>query len=162
VKLEALRSTPRQEAGESPDRFNFLGLEVELWRIGDSPPAPKFNVVSKPNDWTRCVAYAASRVELTPSKRLQLSFWTDFRAYVELRRSSGTHRRGNPARRTLLPRSMSGGPRPSTTRHRGRNSMNGYSSDSRILTGYFETECDGLSSRLRAAHSGSSAACPLF
>src|SRR5262245_40043571 len=32
------------------DRFRFFGLEVELWRIGDSPAAPKFNVVSKPND----------------------------------------------------------------------------------------------------------------
>jgi hypothetical protein len=33
------------------ERFNFFGLEVELWRIGDSPPAPKFNVVCKPNNW---------------------------------------------------------------------------------------------------------------
>ena len=33
--------------------FRFFGLEVELWRIGDSPPAPKFNIVSKPNDWSQ-------------------------------------------------------------------------------------------------------------
>src|SRR6266851_7290979 len=26
------------------DRFNFFGLEVELWRIEDSPIAPKFNM----------------------------------------------------------------------------------------------------------------------
>ena len=32
--------------------FSFFGLEIELWRIGDSPMAPKFNVVSHPNDWT--------------------------------------------------------------------------------------------------------------
>lgn len=32
------------------DTFNFFGLEVELWKIGDSSPAPKFNVVSQPND----------------------------------------------------------------------------------------------------------------
>ena len=25
------------------ERFHFFGLEVELWRIGDSEPAPKFN-----------------------------------------------------------------------------------------------------------------------
>ena len=28
--------------------FSFFGLEIELWRIGDSPIAPKFNVVSHP------------------------------------------------------------------------------------------------------------------
>ncbi len=34
------------------DEISFFGLEIELWRIGDSPIAPKFNVVSKPNEWT--------------------------------------------------------------------------------------------------------------
>ena len=33
------------------DGLNFFGLEIELWRIGDSPTAPKFNVVCKPNEW---------------------------------------------------------------------------------------------------------------
>src|SRR5882724_4545695 len=31
------------------EKINFFGLEVELWKIGDSPIAPKFNVVCKPN-----------------------------------------------------------------------------------------------------------------
>jgi hypothetical protein len=30
---------------------SYFGIEIELYRIGDSPPAPRFNVVSKPNDW---------------------------------------------------------------------------------------------------------------
>lgn len=64
-------------------RFNFFGLEIELWRIGDSPFAPKFNVVSKPNDWSKTVAEGASRVELTEAKQLQLDFWTEFRTYAE-------------------------------------------------------------------------------
>ena len=33
------------------ERFTFFGLEIELWRIGDSPIAPKFNLISKPNNW---------------------------------------------------------------------------------------------------------------
>ena len=41
---------------KTPDNINFFGLEVELWRIGDSPLAPKFNIVCKPNEWTRSVA----------------------------------------------------------------------------------------------------------
>ena len=36
----------------------FFGLELEVWKIGNSAPAPKFNVVSKPNDWTRTVRVA--------------------------------------------------------------------------------------------------------
>ncbi len=35
------------------EQFRFFGLEVELWRIGDSHTAPKFNIISKPNDWTK-------------------------------------------------------------------------------------------------------------
>lgn len=33
------------------EEVGFFLLEIELWKIGDSAPAPKFNVVSKPNDW---------------------------------------------------------------------------------------------------------------
>lgn len=72
------------------DRFNFFGLEIELWRIGDSPVAPKFNVVCKPNDWSKAVAAGAAQVEqesLTEMKRLQLDFWIAFRSYVEERSS---------------------------------------------------------------------------
>ena len=31
------------------ERFRFFGLEVELWKIGNSPAAPKFNIASRPN-----------------------------------------------------------------------------------------------------------------
>ncbi|MGI9392799.1 MAG: DUF4268 domain-containing protein, partial [Parvibaculales bacterium] len=33
--------------------FRFFGLEIELWRIGESAPAPKFNIVSEPNNWKK-------------------------------------------------------------------------------------------------------------
>ncbi|MFH0980578.1 MAG: DUF4268 domain-containing protein [Planctomycetota bacterium] len=35
------------------ETVKFFGCEIELWRIGDSSPAPKFNIVAKPNDWTK-------------------------------------------------------------------------------------------------------------
>lgn len=72
------------------EKFRFFGLEVELWRIGDSPPAPKFNVVSKPNEWTRSVGDAARRIEtetLTETKALQLKFWSELREALEGHRS---------------------------------------------------------------------------
>ena len=36
-------------------KFSFFGLEAELWRIGESQSAPRFNIVSKPNNWSRTV-----------------------------------------------------------------------------------------------------------
>ena len=32
------------------DRFDFFGIEMEVLQIGDSEPAPRFNVIAKPND----------------------------------------------------------------------------------------------------------------
>ncbi len=68
--------------GITDSDVNFFGLEVELWQIGDSPIAPKFNIVSKPNDWSRTVSEAASRGELTDVKETQLAFWTAFKSYA--------------------------------------------------------------------------------
>ena len=68
------------------ERFRFFGLEVELWRIGESPAAPKFNVVSKPNDWSRSVVRAARAIDeaaLTPTRQLQLAYWTSFNAVLD-------------------------------------------------------------------------------
>jgi len=67
------------------EKINFFGLEIELWRIGNSAIAPKFNVVSKPNDWTKGKGSSSSvmkQIELTPAKTLQLDFWKSFRDYV--------------------------------------------------------------------------------
>tara|TARA_R110002126_G_scaffold1402_2_gene7952 strand:+ start:27197 stop:28186 length:990 start_codon:yes stop_codon:yes gene_type:complete len=60
--------------------INFFGLEVELWRIGESMAAPKFNVVSKPNDWSRSLNRTARQLDtdLTPTKQLQLEYWQSF------------------------------------------------------------------------------------
>ena len=67
---------------ESTDeKFNFFGVEVQLFQIGESPVAPHFSVISKPNDWSKTVSKEAKRIELTPTKQLQLSFWTKLREY---------------------------------------------------------------------------------
>lgn len=71
--------------------FQFFGLEVELWKIGDSPAAPKFNIISKPNDWTRSVSNAARRIEneaLTDTKATQLEYWIELSDYLRTNRSS--------------------------------------------------------------------------
>jgi hypothetical protein len=66
------------------DGFHFFGLEIELWRIGTSEPAPKFNVVAKPNDWSKVVAEVRSGGrQLTPGQEKQVAFWADFGKVIE-------------------------------------------------------------------------------
>ncbi len=62
------------------EEIGFFGLEIELWRIDDSPPAPKFNVVCRPNELTKIETSAGSQ---SPTKLLQLEFWTAVRDYAE-------------------------------------------------------------------------------
>lgn len=69
------------------EKINFFGLEIELWQIADSPPAPKFNVVSQPNEWAKTVQQAARSGEVTEHKQLQLKFWTGYREYMQARNS---------------------------------------------------------------------------
>ena len=60
------------------ESFRFFGLEVELWRIGKSPAAPKFNIVSKPNEWSHSVAQAARAIddtELSDTRVMQRDYW---------------------------------------------------------------------------------------
>jgi hypothetical protein len=64
------------------EKINLFGLEIELWRIGDSSIAPKFNIISKPNDWTRTIQKAAEG-DISEHKRTQLHFWTAFKEYME-------------------------------------------------------------------------------
>ncbi len=62
----------------SEDR-DFFGVELELWRIDDSRPAPRLNVVAKPNDWSRGAARTRRASESSPGKEAQLRYWTEFR-----------------------------------------------------------------------------------
>ena len=66
------------------EKFSFFGLEIELWRIGDSPMAPKFNVVSHPNDWTKTIDQIVHR-ELTSAQQLYFDYWTALQEHLEER-----------------------------------------------------------------------------
>jgi hypothetical protein len=63
--------------------LHFFLVKIELWQIGNSPIAPKFNVVSQPNDWAKAVKQStASSSNLTKTKLRQLEFWEKFREYA--------------------------------------------------------------------------------
>lgn len=57
--------------------LGFFLLEIEVWRIGDSTPAPKFNVVSRPNDWGK----NQKNNNLSNAQKIQVEFWQGFSEY---------------------------------------------------------------------------------
>lgn len=57
------------------EEFAFFLVEIELWKINDSEPAPKFNVVERPNDWAKAMKKNAN---LSETANLKLEFWTAF------------------------------------------------------------------------------------
>lgn len=68
----------------SAQDINFFGIEIELWQIGDSEPAPKFNVVAKPNNWSRSAKVVAERRgSMTPGQTAQFEYWTAFAEYLQ-------------------------------------------------------------------------------
>ena len=59
--------------------LNLIALEIELWKISDSLPAPKFNIVAKPNNWTKSI-HALS--EMTEIKQLQYNYWNSLTEFL--------------------------------------------------------------------------------
>ena len=70
------------------DELDFFAVEIELWRIGESPMAPSFNVVVKPNDWAKTGQQnAKAAATMTPTRQRQLKFWTDWQSWLQAKGS---------------------------------------------------------------------------
>jgi uncharacterized protein DUF4268 len=67
------------------ENTEFYLIRIELWQIESSPYAPKFEIVSKPNDWTKAVRSDTSK--LTDTKIKQLEFWTQFKDFAKKRQT---------------------------------------------------------------------------
>ena len=80
------------------DEFSFFAIEIELWRIDNSPPAPRFNVIASPNDWTREARSAARHIgeaELAERHHVRLSYWASFGEFLQTKGSQFRIRRAN-------------------------------------------------------------------
>ena len=78
--------------------FSFFAIEIELWRIGNSPPAPRFNVIASPNDWTRTARTAARQVgeaALADRHHVRLAYWASFSEFLKSKESTFRIRRAN-------------------------------------------------------------------
>lgn len=70
------------------EETGFFLVRIELWRIGESDPAPKFDVVVRPNEWAKAVKKGSGGDELSKTQVKQLEFWTRFKTWV-LEQDSG-------------------------------------------------------------------------
>ncbi|HWJ27250.1 MAG TPA: hypothetical protein VNS32_11950, partial [Flavisolibacter sp.] len=46
----------------------FFLIQIELWKIGNSLPAPKFNIICQPNDWVKTIKSVALAEKGSPSE----------------------------------------------------------------------------------------------
>ena len=65
------------------ETFKFFGIEIELYRIGDSLAAPMFNVVSKPNDWSKSVKKTASSQTISEIGLLRREYWQALKEFTQ-------------------------------------------------------------------------------
>jgi hypothetical protein len=66
------------------ERVNCFLIELEAWKIDDSAPAPRFNIVVKPNNWGKGIKQSiASGGESSKIKLQQQEFWAKIKEYGE-------------------------------------------------------------------------------
>lgn len=57
-------------------------LDHSAWRINNSDPAPKFQVICKPNEWAKVVKHSAESKDLGETDLKKLNFWTKLKSYA--------------------------------------------------------------------------------
>lgn len=62
--------------------INFFLIELHAYKIGDSLPAPKFEIIEKPNDFIKSTKSIKSDIEMNRSQAERLNFWTKFNDVV--------------------------------------------------------------------------------
>lgn len=78
------------------ENINFSLIKIEIWKIGDSPYAPKFQVISQPNDWAKAAKESATHAELNENLLQKLDFWSKFKEYAQNKKTKLRLRKPRP------------------------------------------------------------------
>ncbi len=65
--------------------INFFLLELHAYKIGDSLPAPKFEIIEKPNDFIKSGKVVGGYSNMNKSQSERLEFWTEFNQLIAAR-----------------------------------------------------------------------------
>ena len=64
------------------EEINIFLCKIELWKIGNSEIAPKFQIVSSPNNWTKTVKKSADNKK-TSTDMLKYNYWTQVKETID-------------------------------------------------------------------------------
>jgi len=66
-------------------------------RINASEPAPKFQIVCKPNEWAKVIKHSSESKDLGQTELKKLNFWTRLKSYAVKRKCSSSGNRRSSA-----------------------------------------------------------------
>lgn len=78
----------------SREGVDLFAIRVEVWRIAESPPAVRLNLVEDPSEWKEKAKRTSE--DLTETKKLQEEFWTEFRDRIQDSRTPLRARKPRP------------------------------------------------------------------
>jgi hypothetical protein len=70
------------------NEIGFFLIKIEAYKIDNSPPAPKFELICKPNEWAKITKTNLSNSHVSRTKLQQLEFWESFKDYVRTKDSA--------------------------------------------------------------------------
>lgn len=62
--------------------ISFFLIQVEVYKIGNSDAAPKFNLICEPNDWGKTIQKSEGGDTLSDLKLQQKEFWENLKEYA--------------------------------------------------------------------------------
>lgn len=62
------------------ENISFFLVQIEVYKIGDSDAAPKFNIICEPNNWGKAVKSSGTGDVVSATKLLQMEFWEGLKA----------------------------------------------------------------------------------
>lgn len=71
-------------------------IRIEVWQIGDSKPAPRFEIISVKNDWVASIKKSTSSEGLSALQVKQFDFWTTFNDYLQQKDPKLKHHKAAP------------------------------------------------------------------
>ena len=64
---------------------SFFLIEIHIYKIGSSEPAPMFKIIEQPNDFVKTVKMLAEKGELKDREKKRLEYWTLFNDIIDER-----------------------------------------------------------------------------
>jgi len=62
------------------ENIDLFLIQIELWKINESFPAPRFNVLEQPNSWAKEIKKISH--EISDTMAFKLDYWTEFSEYA--------------------------------------------------------------------------------